>query len=202
MNRQGQVRLPEPRIAHQAGGAATVALIAALALPAAGLAQDITARRGDVDLKIPPPVPVTVALVDELPDLGEPFDAVVMRRSKGLGGDVILISREQATVRALDTAMRILLDSRMVMGVELREYRGKPFEEMMFGVIGNEPAEEAWLIQYRGKIQAVLDRLEDADERNIRGIGRVQAMTVRPPELTQWLVRRRPPGARKPGGGG
>ena len=148
--------------------------------------QDLLQRRGEAGLRIPAPVPVTVMVAGELPDEYATFDAVVMRR---VGRpDVIRLRESRMTVLALDSAMRLLLESRLDLGLAPDGFPPDGARELVLGVHSNDPSEAAWLWHYSSKIQAVLERLKAAPVQQQNEAGEVHITTVRPPELGQWLV--------------
>lgn len=123
---------------------------------------------------------VAVALVDELPELGEQFDAVILRRAKAAPRDIILLSSGSGMTEAYDSAIRTLLFERLLNGAEPTTHRGKPFETMTIGVRASDaPAE--WAERHMDGAKMVIDALLEAPERTIPGVGRYQAVMVRPP---------------------
>lgn len=131
-------------------------------------------------------IPVTVALVDKLPQLNQEYAAVIMRVVDPHPHDVILLSRATASGELLDAATRTLLHARSLQGERPRVYKGRGFRTLTIGVRANHPSAE-WARKEIPLAQRVVDRLRGAPGRTINGVGTVPAIDFYPPRANTSL---------------
>lgn len=114
----------------------------------------------------PTRVPVTIALVEELPHPGAPF--VILRRVNEAEHDVILLPAD-ADARQLSLAVQALLTARSVAGdtaerpatIRVRPRSGEPGAHRQF----------PWIARVHGDLQR-------AAHRPIRGVGNARAVVI------------------------
>lgn len=142
------------------------ALVAALTLlPASGAGQTSTAA--------PTRVPVTIALVERLPQPGAPF--VLLRRPNAAPRDVILLPAAAADAKLLSEAVQMLLVARQMGGdtatkaatLRVRPQAGRASPRRVL----------PWA-------QRVLVDLHRAQPRAVEGVGTVAAVEI-------WLPRQK-----------
>lgn len=172
-------------------GLALVVLSALSSVPLRGQDQPQSGRR--IELSLEPPASVTIALADSLPSPFDGYDALVVRFPDGY--DAIVVRRLGASVRVLDSAMRMLLRMRMV---HLPDNEAQHDGVSRAGVFATEAPNEAWKWHYDRRIQVVLNELADAPLIQVPSLGRLRGLTVIPPNMIQWIVPRK---LAKPNGG-
>jgi hypothetical protein len=128
-------------------------------------------------------------LVDKLPELGRPSDAVIRRKVNGnRSRDLILLPKGTATAELLDAATRALLTARRTQGAAPNSFRGKKIKTVDLGV-RNSRASAAWGSAHQKGAEGVLSALLRAPEKEVPGLGRVQAIEFWPPRLSKKDLR-------------
>jgi hypothetical protein len=129
-------------------------------------------------------LPVTVALVDRLPQLNQEYAAVILRISAPHSQDVILLRRATASGEILDAATRTLLHSRVRHGARPTSYNGKQFRVLTLGVRMSS-APTSWAQREIPLAQRVVDRLRSVGTplQTIPGVGKVPAVDFVPPSV-------------------
>lgn len=145
-----------------------IALVAPL-LVCGALAQRADAQRADSQGKIPR-IPVTIALLERLPEA--PGELFLVRRSASADtGDVILLRADAATPKTLEAALHTLLTARQAGGdlpVVGGAFRIRPAQ-------GAGAAERRRVIPWAARALADLRR---AAPRDVPGVGRVRAIQL------------------------
>lgn len=124
----------------------------------------------------------TIALVDSLPHNVAGYDAIILRRSGG--GDVILLLKGSSSPEILLRATRVLMHSRLALGLAPTEVRGRPFQVITLGVaMDRQPS--AGGDKFLPEARRLYDQLQDAPSRTLPGVGFVPATMFTPPEPTR-----------------
>lgn len=116
----------------------------------------------------PSRVPVTVALVDELPGDGD--RALVLRRHDQTPHDVIVLKRSVADGALLSSAVLTLLVAREIAG-------NAPRESSMLRV-NQTAAPVAWRASEQRRADRVVSRARGAPPREVAGLGLVSAVDI------------------------
>lgn len=128
---------------------------------------------------------VVIALVDELPELRREYAAMVLRRSELSPRDVILLPAGKMDARALDSAIRSLLDARLRQGSEPTTFGGQPFQTITLGIDACDPP-DAWAKREFPRIASLVAELGDAPIRDIAGVGAVRSIEYRLPDPDRY----------------
>jgi hypothetical protein len=124
-------------------------------------------------------VPITLAIVDSLPNLPRQADAVVMR-SRSMG-DVIVLTEKAATPELLDAATRTLLHSRLSQGFRPTGFRGKQINSVMLLGVRRSPAPSGWLEAYGGRLDQLLAAAKSAPVGTVEELGTARTVKFYPP---------------------
>ena len=125
-------------------------------------------------------VKATLALVDKLPSLEKPADALVIRSLAH--GDIVVLPIAAASPELLDAATRTLTHSRLVHGIEPpTKVRGKPVaREVKLGVRMSAPP-PGRMDKYGGAMSKLLAKARTSPEVTVPGVGSGRMVKFYPP---------------------
>lgn len=124
-------------------------------------------------------VPVTVALVDELPPLERQYEALVVRSVTGT--DLVLLAAPNVEAVVLDEAVRVLMFSRASTGVPANRFGPRAVRNDL--VIGIAPRQRRPDQSRRVRLQdaeEIIGRLLQATPTPVSDIGVVPSVTFSP----------------------
>ncbi|MDB4912479.1 MAG: hypothetical protein JWM95_123 [Gemmatimonadetes bacterium] len=127
-------------------------------------------------------VPVTVAIVHDLPSSYSQYTAVIIRSSKADVGDVLIMPQAIATGTLLAQATHALLTARSIDGEHPKTLHGKAFNTSTLGVRGTASSLPLAPAEVNAAQRIVTYLLgPNAPMRSIVGIGDVPAVDMFPP---------------------
>ena len=127
-------------------------------------------------------LPVTVAVVPQLPAKYAQYTAVVIRSSRAETGDIVLLPRSSATGTLLVQATRALINARAIDGERPVTIHGKPYDTSVLGVRAstNPPLLTSAELSAAQRVVSLLLNSQ-TPRRSIPSVGEVPAVDIFPP---------------------